>query len=52
MNVHGLPDYNFEGLTATEQMGLIGRGMNVATLVALLIPALKSIGFYAHSERN
>jgi hypothetical protein len=46
MSMHGLHDYNFQGLTMTEQMGLVGRGMNAATLVALLVPALKALGFY------
>ena len=50
MTTHGLYDYNFQGLTMTEQMGLVGRGMNAATLVALLVPSLKALGFYVRGK--
>jgi hypothetical protein len=44
MKSHGIHNYNFSGLSTSEQMGMVGRGMSAVTLAIVLGPAVKALG--------
>lgn len=47
MACHGFTDYDFSGLTFGESCQLVGKGMAATSLVAVLTPVLKHLGFLA-----
>ena len=46
MESHGFANYDMNGLTFTDQMGLVGRGMSAVSLAVVLAPVLKALGFF------
>ena len=44
MMAHGFMSYNMSGLSYTDQMGLVGRGMSAAALAIVLGAAAKALG--------
>ena len=45
MKSHGLANYDMTGLTYTDKMGLVGRGMSASTLVLVSAACLRALGF-------
>lgn len=43
MAARGFSAYDFSGLTFSEQMGLVGRGMSATSLAVVLAASLKAL---------